>query len=154
VYETEVRQHVKDNCEQLPRHPTLAWSLPIRDQRGRFTAALCSFVHDGVGLDTVGRYVEDKSTTVTMKCWSKVYRRRWEDTRVLGKGCVEGDTGGTAWCTVTNCCHHCNETYSVVETGQILNWLNAAFEIVAYLLLEKDPIPTQTPTALFLNPPI
>ena len=29
----EFRQHVKDNSEQLLRHPTLASSLPIREQR-------------------------------------------------------------------------------------------------------------------------
>jgi len=61
-----------------------------------FTSALCSDLHIGVGLDTnivyVGRYVADKSTKLKVKYRSKVYRRRWEDKRVLRKEFLEAQT--------------------------------------------------------------
>jgi len=113
-------------------------SLVLADTRSteRFTSALCSFLHDGFGFDTnivhEGRYVTERNGKRKVK-YSKCtdvddrIKRSWEKDVWRHRR----EFSGTGRGPVTNCLHHCNKTYSVVETGEILNhlndWLNAAF---------------------------
>jgi hypothetical protein len=161
----EFRKHVKDNSEQLLRHPTLAWSLPIRDQRGDLSQPYVHFCMS-VLVWTLILYMWDVTLQMKVQNLNGSTEVRWEDKRVLRigfwgaqkvKGEVQwqivGGTDGKGWGTGTNCCHHCNKPYSVVETVEILNhvndWLHAAlgeYSISASWERIPDPIPAQTPT--------
>jgi hypothetical protein len=80
----------------IAKAPNTGLFLADTRSTGRFTSALFSFLHGGVGLDTKivheGRYVVDKCIKLKVKYWNKLYRRRWEDKVVLRKGCVETQT--------------------------------------------------------------
>jgi len=149
--------------------------LVLADTRstGRFTAAFCSVLCDAVGFDTnilyERPYVGDKGTKLKVKYWNKVYRRRWEEKRVLRKGCGGGTDpsfavqGEVQRQIVTLTAIKLTVSWKV---GKFLtssnDWLNTAVECVVYLLLEREPQVQSQPKprlselrafVLSLNPP-